>query len=298
MSTDPCTSGAHALADAQFDWSGHSGPLHLRLYKSSAHPAGCGSLLVFFHPGGFLVDDLEEADHCLRVVADACEVHVLAPSYALAPERPFPAAVEDAHAVLGQVSAHKRQLGWKGTHLFVGGVEAGGNLAAVSALVSRDRHGPPLAGQILVMPMLDASLGCHSMRCAEEAEGGGSMARTLADSYRRYLPRPADRLHPYASPLKARRLGELPPALIFHTEGDPLADEAVAYADKLRQAGNRANDIALPPADVKDNQDRCEITADDPCILAMKRFMAELSLNTHPSATPNTANTSAKGAQP
>ncbi|MCH6106611.1 alpha/beta hydrolase, partial [Salmonella enterica] len=86
--------------------------------------------------------------------------------------------------------------------------------------------------------MLDASLGCHSMRCAEDAQDGGSMARTLADSYRRYLPRPADRLHPYASPLKARRLGELPPALIFHTEGDPLADEAVAYADKLRQAGN------------------------------------------------------------
>lgn len=275
--------------DALFDWPGHSGPLHLKLYKSPAHPAGCGSLLVFFHPGGFVVDDLEEANHCLRVVANTCEVHVLAPSYALAPERPFPAAVEDAHAVLGQVSAHKRQLGWKGSHLFVGGVEAGGNLAAVSALVSRDRHGPPLAGQILVMPMLDASLGCHSMRCADEAQDSGEMARTLADSYRRYLPRPADRLHPYASPLKARRLVDLPPALIFHTEGDPLADEAVAYADKLRQAGNEAHDIALPPADLKDNQDRCEITSDDPCVQAMKRFMAERSHMTQPSA---------KGAQP
>lgn len=274
MSTEPCPPPADAQPDALFDWPGHSGPLHLRLYKSPAHPMGCGSLLVFFHPGGFVVDDLEEANHCLRVVADACEVHVLAPSYALAPERPFPAAVEDAHAVLGQVSAHKRQLGWKGTHLFVGGVEAGGNLAAVSALVSRDRHGPALAGQILVMPMLDASLGCHSMRCAGDNHDGGELARALADSYRRYLPRPADRLHPYASPLKASRLGALPPALIFHTEGDPLADEAIAYADKLRQAGTEASDIALPPSDIQDTNDRCDITADDPCVLAMKRFLA------------------------
>ena len=90
----------------------------------------------------------------------------------------------------------------------------------------------------------------------------------------------------------------MPPALIFHTAGDPLADEAVAYADKLRQAGNHARDIALPPADIKNNQDRCDITADDPCFLAMKRFMAELSLNTPSSVTPNTANTAAKGAQP
>lgn len=294
MSTDAALSRQAAGPDAQFDWAGHSGPLHLKLYKSPAHPVTCGSLLVFFHPGGFVVDDLEEANHCLRVVADACEVHVLAPSYALAPERPFPAAVEDAHAVLVQVSKHKRQLGWKGTHLFVGGVEAGGNLAAVSALVSRDRLGPALAGQILVMPMLDASQGCQSMRCAEEVQDGREMARTLAESYRRYLPRPADRLHPYASPLKARRLGELPPALIFHTEGDPLADEAMAYADKLRHAGNQAADIALPPTDIKDNQDRCDLTADDPCILAMKRFMAERS---EPRGT-KTTTAAAKSATP
>ena len=285
-------------ADESFDWPGHAGQVHVRLFRGAPRKKANEILVVFFHPGGFVVDDTEASDPCLRVMANACEVNILAPCYTLAPERPFPAAVEDAHAVLTQAVRHRTKLGWKGTHLFVGGVEAGGNLAAVSALVSRDRHGPPLAGQILVMPMLDASLGCHSMRCADEAQDGGAMARTLADSYRRYLPRPADRLHPYASPLKARRLGELPPALIFHTEGDPLADEAVAYADKLRQAGNHASDIALPPADVKDNQDRCEITADDPCILAMKRFMVDIGQNAHPPATSSTTPTSAKGAQP
>jgi len=272
---------AHPGPDDQFEWTGHSGPLHVRLYRgapvASGGSAGAGladALVVFFAPGGFVVDELDEADHCLRVLAETCEVNVLAPSYALAPERPFPAAVEDAHSVLMQAHKHRQKLGWHGKRLFVGGVEAGGNLAAVSALVCRDRQGPTLSGQILVMPMLDTSLRCPSMRCAADDPDKREVVQAVELAYRRYLPHPADRLHPYASPLNARRLSGLPPALIMHTQGDPLSDEAVAYAEKLRQAGNEVHEAALPPPpELHDNKDRCELTAEDPCVLAMKRFI-------------------------
>lgn len=261
-------------SDAEFDWPGHSGPLRLRLYRCDGGQPAQG-LLVFFAPGGFVAPDLDEADGCLRVLAQACGVNILAPYYAQSPERAFPAPVEDAHVVLGLSAQHKQALGWRGTRLYVGGCEAGGNLAAVSALVCRDRLGPALAGQILVMPMLDASLGCGSMRRAADDPAHRELARTAEAAYQRYLPHPADRLHPYASPLNTRRLSGLPPALIFHTQGDPLADEAKAYAAHLREAGNGVQEVDLPPPDeLRDNGDRCELTSDDPCVLAMRDFLA------------------------
>jgi acetyl esterase/lipase len=258
--------------DDILQWSGHGGPVQVRVYRSAAAHAQ-DALLVFFHPGGFVVEDSEASDGCLRVLADACGLDVLAPSYALAPQHPFPAAVEDAHAVLKQAVKQRAHLSWSGRHLFVGGVEAGGNLAAVSALVCRDRQGPALAGQILVMPMLDASLHCPSMRCAADQPQTRGVVDALERGYRSYLPRPADRLHPYASPLNASRLAQLAPALILYTEGDPLSDEGRAYAGKLRLAGNEVELFGLPPADVADDEQRCSITADDPCVTTMKRFL-------------------------
>ncbi len=257
---------------SEFDWPGHSGPLRLRLYRSLASKP---ALMVFFAPGGFVAPDLDEANNCLRVMADGCGVNIVAPYYAEAPDRAFPAPVEDAHVVLTLAAKHRAKLASRSAKLFVGGCEAGGNLAAVSALVCRDRLGPDLAGQILIMPMLDASMGCGSMRCASTDPQPLELAQAAEAAYRLYLPKPADRLHPYASPLNARRLGELPPALIFHTQGDPLADEAKAYAAQLREAGNVAHDVALPPADeLRDAADRCELTADDPCVLATNEFIA------------------------
>lgn len=264
---------AHDAPDAVFEWPGHSGPLHLRLYRGAPEKSS-EDLMVFFHPGGFVVSDVESTDTCFRVLADSCRINMLAPCYALAGERPFPAAVEDAHAVLSLAHEHRRALFWKGTRLFVGGVEAGGNLAAVSTLMCRDRQGPKLAGQVLVMPMLDASMRCDSMRHAADQPDTAEVAQALERSYRTYLPHPSDRLHPYASPLQASRLTGLPPALIMHTEGDPLSDEARAYANKLVLAGIPVEQITLPPADVNNVSERCEITADDPSVTAMKTFLA------------------------
>ena len=257
---------------SEFEWRGHSGPLRLRLYRSLASKP---ALMVFFAPGGFVAPDLDEANNCLRVMADGCGVNILAPYYAESPDRAFPAPVEDAHVVLTLAAKHRAKLASRGARLFVGGCEAGGNLAAVSALVCRDRLGPELAGQVLIMPMLDASMGCGSMRCASNDPQQLELAQAAEAAYRLYLPNPADRLHPYASPLNARRLGDLPPALIFHTQGDPLADEAKAYTRQLREAGNVAHDVALPAAEqLSDVADRCELTADDPCVLATNEFIA------------------------
>lgn len=270
--------------NAIFEWPGSSGPLHLRLYRGAESKVS-DALMVFFHPGGFVVADIESTDSCLRVLADSCKINVLAPCYALAPERPFPAAVEDAHAVLTLTSLHRGALGWSGQQLFVGGVEAGGNLAAVSALVCRDRQGPKLAGQILVMPMLDPSMHSDSMRHAADQPDTREIARALELSYRSYLPHPADRLHPYASPMKTSRLAGLPPALIIYTEGDPLSDEAKAYADKLIKVGIPVQQTALPPAEVTSVSERCAITADDPAVTALAAFLDGIR---HPSASSST----------
>lgn len=260
-------------ADTVFDWPGRYGRLQARLYRGA--PARRGDVLVvFFHPGGFVMDDPASADHCLRQLATLARVNVLAPSYALAPEHPFPAAVEDAHTVLGLVVKHRSKLGWWGTHLFVGGVEAGGNLAAVSALVCRDRQGPRLSGQILVMPMLDASLHCESMLHAADQPGAGAVAQQVEHGYRCYLPRAADRLHPYASPLLASRLAGLPPALVLYAEGDPLSDEARAYADKLGAAGVPVRTAVLPPTELGSPEKRCDATAEAPGMSAVVAFLA------------------------
>jgi len=258
--------------DALFDWPGASGPLHWRWFRG-VDEARSDALVVFFRPGGFMETEVEASDRCLRVVAEACRVNIVAPSYALAPAQPFPAAIEDAHAVLSQVFKHRSALRWSGKYLFAGGVEAGGNLAAVSALLCRDRQGPKLAGQILIMPMLDASMHCSSMRDAVGSSEAQSITRAIEHSYRCYLPRPADRSHPYASPLQATRLAGLPPALVIHAEGDPLGDEALRYADKLEAAGVAVTRAMLPTAHVRTAEERCNASADDPGIQAMAAFL-------------------------
>jgi acetyl esterase len=261
-----------ASADQALEWSGPSGRLVGRVYLG-ATPAS-RALLVFFPPGGFAVADLDASDACLKEFAVACKVTVLAPSYAVAPEHPFPAAVEDAHALLTRV-AGKRSLvgGWTGEHLFVGGLEAGGNLAAVAALMCRDRLGPRLSGQVLLMPMLDPSM---TVCTAQPGPGTGDVMRSMSDAYRGYLPRMADRVHPYACPLQSSRMAGLPPALLIDAEGDPLAAEARAYADKLQHAGVSVQRVSLPRIDMEDADARCTAAGERPCVAAIAAFIASI----------------------
>lgn len=274
------TDAARGGADDCFEWPGAVGRLLVRVYQGA--PAKSSALLVFFPPGGFVEVDLDASDECCRSFAEASGVTLLAPSYAVAPERPFPAAVEDAHAVLLHAARRGSRIrGWTGEHLFVGGMEAGGNLAAVSALVCRDRLGPKLAGQILVMPMLDPDMTGASK------DAPPASVQTLAGQYRDYLPRLADRVHPYASPLASSRLAGLPPALVIHADGDTLAAGSLAYADKLEHAQVPVHRVGLPASEFDNVDDRCAAAADDPTVLAISAFIERITKNPkNPRRTP------------
>lgn len=223
----------HTLAVRDLQVLGADGPMAGRLYKASADGRR-DVLIVFFHGGGFVEGNLEDADPFLRHLAEASGYPVvLSSTYTLAGVKPFPAAVEDAHAVLMWAKKNKGKLGWTGKRMLVAGIEAGANLAAVCALMARDRGAPQLAGQILIMPMLDPALSTCSMRQMPTCRNEARMVEECAAAYRDYLPHPADRSHPYASPLQSSRLKNLPPALILSVEDDPLRDEAEAYGSKL-----------------------------------------------------------------
>ncbi len=171
---------------------------------------------------------------------------------------------------------NKSKLGWNGKRLVVAGIEAGANLAAVCALMSRDRGGPELAGQILIMPMLDPGLTTCSMREVKLDDGVAGVADTCAASYRGYLPNAADRAHPYASPLQSSRLKNLPPALILSTEDDPLRDEAEQYAAKLSAAGVSTTLKRMAAAPLQNAGARNECACKGVAVDEIGRFLAAL----------------------
>ncbi len=266
-----------ALNIRDLELDGAQGPLAARLYAGGVPGAKRDGLVVFFHSGGFVSGDLDEADEFLRHLA-SCSLQqlVLAACYTLAPQSPFPAAVEDAHAVLKWAKKNKAKLGWSGKRLVVAGIEAGANLAAVAALMSRDRGGPELAGQILIMPMLDPGLSTCSMREIPADTNVACVADTCAASYRGYLPNAADRMHPYASPLQSSRLKNLPPALILSAEDDPLRDEAEQYGAKLASCGVAATVKRMEPAPLQDAADRNECACQAAALQEIGRFLAAL----------------------
>jgi acetyl esterase/lipase len=267
---------ANTLAVRELEVAGAEGPLGARLYKA-ASDGKRDILIVFFHGGGFVDGDLDQPDSFLRRLAEASGYPVvLSSSYTLAPVKPFPAAVEDAHAVLMWAKKNKTRLGWTGKRLLVAGIEAGANLAAVSALMSRDRVGPQLAGQILIMPMLDPGLSTCSMREMPTCTDQAKLVNECAAAYRGYLPHAADRSHPYASPLQSSRLKNLPPALILSTDDDPLRDEAEAYGNKLIQAGVRTTVRRMPAAQLQDTNGRNECACQGQVLSEIANFIAAL----------------------
>jgi acetyl esterase len=258
------------------DVQGAEGPLVARLYSQNANKTRKDSLLVFFHAGGFVGGDLDEADTFLRHLTTSASANqlVLASCYTLATKKPFPAAVEDAHAVLAWARKNKTKLGWSGKRLVVAGIEAGANLAAVASLMARDRGGPAIDGQILIMPMLDPGLTTCSMRDVKLDDGMVKVADTCAASYRGYLPNGADRAHPYASPLRSSRLRNLPQALILSAEDDPLRDEAEQYAAKLSAAGVSTTLRRLAPAQLQEPDARNECACQYLVLDEIVRFMS------------------------
>jgi acetyl esterase/lipase len=249
--------------------------LAARLYSPAGRQADDDGLIVFFPPGGFVRVEMEAVDPFMRLLARHCGLRILVPDYTAANRLPFPAAAEDAHAILAWTVHHCAELGWNGKMLIVAGIEAGGNLAAVSALMARDRGEPSLAAQIMIMPMLDPDLSSCSMRmsCADAA---ARAADACAAGYRDYLPRPIDRAHPYAAPLQSSRMKDLPPALILSAEDDPLRDEAELYGAKLAAANIRTVVKRMPLALVQDAGARCSCIRKEDALQAITAFLAGL----------------------
>ncbi|MBY0341534.1 MAG: alpha/beta hydrolase [Rhodocyclaceae bacterium] len=209
--------------------------LQARLYRplGNAEAKQPGAVL-YFHGGGFVGGSLDDAEVPARFLAEHAHLVVLSVAYSLAPGRPFPAAPEDAHAASLWLQANAKALKVDAKRIATAGDDAGGNIAAALAMIARDRNGPPIAAQVLIGPMLDPSMtqlgDARQLRSDLQPE-------TCADCYSQYLPRTAERLHPYASPLESRRLRGLPPALVLTAECDVLHKEAECYARALITAG-------------------------------------------------------------
>jgi len=222
-----------ATRSDDFSIPGPSGDIPLRLYRPDA-AVGLLPVVLYFHGGGFVGGSVDDADAPARAIAERCPALVLAVGYALAPQRPFPAAPEDAHCAALWVVDQIERFGGDASRLAVAGDDAGGNLAASLTLIARDRNGPAITAQALIGPLLDPSM----TRLGDAARLRSDLsAATCANWYQQYLPQSRQRLHPYASPLASVRQAGLPPALIVTAGCDVLHHEAESYAAALIGAG-------------------------------------------------------------
>src|SRR5579885_304433 len=214
--------------------AGPGGDIPVRLY----YPAGqtpCGAAM-WFHGGGWVLGNLESHDPTCRELANRAGALVVSVDYRLAPEHKFPAAADYCYAATRWVAEHAVTLGYPAGRLAVSGDSAGGYLAAVVALMARDRGRPPLRYQLLIYPALDPELKFPSQ--GEFAEDGYVLSRAdMAWFWNHYLNNANDGANPYANPARAKDLSRLPPALVITAGLDPLRDEGEAYAAQLRKAG-------------------------------------------------------------
>jgi acetyl esterase len=223
---------------------GPHGPISMRLYR----PVGTDAstilpVLVYFHGGGWVIGDLETHDTLCRAFANASGCAVIAVDYRLAPENRFPKAVDDAFAATEWVFAHATDLQLDGSRLAVGGDSAGGNLAAVVAIVARDNGNLPIAFQMLIYPATDQ----HRTAPSHTENGMGYLLTKETMDYfsGHYITDTTQYRDWRASPLLHPDLTRLPPALVLTAGYDPLRDEGAEYAKRLTAAGNRASYICF-----------------------------------------------------
>lgn len=203
------------------------GEIGARLYEPENAPA----TLVWFHGGGWVLADLDSHDAMCRILVNSSGCRVVSIDYRLAPEFPFPVPLNDCWDAL--LWAAER---YGSTPVMVGGDSAGGNMAAVCAVRARDAGGPALALQVLVYPVTD-----HDFDTESYIVHGGTDTmmgkQEMVWFFEHYVPQGVDRGGPEISPLRYPDLSNLPPAIVVTDEYDPLRDEGLAYAARLREAG-------------------------------------------------------------
>ncbi len=214
---------------------GPGGDLGVRIYRRLGGLEQAPAI-VFFHGGGWVVGDLDTHDGSCRLLADVSGCVIVSVDYRLAPEHPYPAAVEDALASFRWVQEHHRELGVLAGRVGVMGDSAGGNLAAVVAQRCRDDERPPVA-QVLVYPATDAHFRTESHELFAD---GFFLTRADMEWFRgHYAPEVATWGSPGVSPLLADDLTGVAPAVVVTAGFDPLRDEGAAYAERLEAAGVR-----------------------------------------------------------
>jgi acetyl esterase len=224
-------SSIYKIEDLSIDSLG--GELPIRIYRASAEPNL--PVTLYFHGGWFFMGDLESHDLLLRNLAAKTAAVVIAVDYRLAPEHPFPAAVNDGIAALQWVVSHAGELSVDPSRIAIAGDSAGGALATIVARNAAHGNGPKLLLQVLIYPVTDSELNTASWE--EFANGPVIEKKNAAQAWAMYVPNPHDRTNPDAAPLYANDLAGMAPALIIAAEYDPLRDEVIAYAQKLKDAG-------------------------------------------------------------
>ncbi len=224
------------IEDRTITHSGLDVPVRIYWPDSGAEPL---PVVVFYHGGGFCLGDLDTHDPVARTHAVGAEAIVVSVGYRLAPEHPFPAGVDDCWATLQWVGEHAAELGGDPARIAVAGDSAGGNLAAVTALLARDHGGPALRFQLLWYPTATADQSLPSY--AENAEAP-LLNREVIDAFLSWYVPDLDVTDPKSlpvtlAPANAADLSGLAPAYIGTAEHDPLRDDGAGYAELLTAAG-------------------------------------------------------------
>jgi acetyl esterase/lipase len=215
---------------------GPGGDLPVRIYTPNGN--GPFPLIVFFHGSGFVLCSLDTHDGVCRNFCSAAGCVVVSVDYRLAPEHKFPAGAEDCYAATKWAAEHAHELNANPGRMVIAGDSAGGNLVAVVALMIRDQGGPALRGQLMIYPVTDHFSSGHPSY-TENAEGYGLTAAGMRWFWDHYLNSESEASNPLVSPLRARDLRDLPPALIITAEYDVLRDEGERYGARLADAGVR-----------------------------------------------------------
>lgn len=214
----------------------NSHKIPIRIYT----PQGSGNfpIIIYSHGGFWLAGSVNTHDNVCKKLSKNTNAIVVSVNYRLAPENPFPAAVNDVYSVLQWTYKNSESINGDKKHIAIAGDSAGGNLSTAVSLMARDKNGPPITCEVLIYP----STNIYKLNSKSWSYFSKSINLSVQDM-KKYIPlyvqKKGDRKNPYASPLLANNFSNLPDTLMVTAQIDPLHDEDIAYANKLKAAGTK-----------------------------------------------------------